>query len=71
MLVFATMAAGSIVAIPFAAGRANNEASPIFGVKIPPGYRDWRSPPNLSLPLPTRVPCLTWAGPSAGSTPLP
>ena len=42
MLVFATMAAGSIVAIPFAAGRANNEASPIFGVKIPPGYRDWR-----------------------------
>jgi hypothetical protein len=20
----------------------NNEASPIFGVKIPPGYRDWR-----------------------------
>ena len=42
MLVFATMAAGSIVAIPFAAGRANNEASPIFGVKIPHGYRDWR-----------------------------
>src|SRR5208283_405287 len=23
-------------------GQANGEAAPIFGVKMPPGYRDWR-----------------------------
>jgi hypothetical protein len=27
---------------PFAPGHAEDEASPIFGVRIPPGYRDWR-----------------------------
>jgi hypothetical protein len=42
MLLFATMAARALVVIPFAAGRPNKEASPIFGVKIPHGYRDWR-----------------------------
>ena len=25
-----------------ASGEADGEAAPIFGVKIPPGYRDWR-----------------------------
>ena len=25
-----------------ASGHADGEASPIFGIKIPPGYRDWR-----------------------------
>ena len=25
-----------------ASGHADDEASPIFGIKIPPGYRDWR-----------------------------
>ena len=42
ILAFAVMAACAIAAMLFATGRANNEASPIFGVKIPPGYRDWR-----------------------------
>jgi hypothetical protein len=42
ILVFAAMGACAIAAMLFAAGRADNEASPIFGVKIPPGYRDWR-----------------------------
>ncbi len=27
---------------PLASGRADEEAAPIFGIKIPPGYRDWR-----------------------------
>jgi hypothetical protein len=27
---------------PPASGRADEEAAPIFGIKIPPGYRDWR-----------------------------
>ena len=42
ILVFAAMAGCAIAAMLFAARRANHEASPIFGVKIPPGYRDWR-----------------------------
>ena len=42
ILAFAVMAACAIAAMLFATGRANNEASPIFGVKIPLGYRDWR-----------------------------
>jgi hypothetical protein len=25
-----------------ASGQADGEAAPIFGIKIPPGYRDWR-----------------------------
>ena len=25
-----------------ASGRADGEAAPIFGIKIPPGYRDWK-----------------------------
>jgi hypothetical protein len=26
----------------FSAGGADDQSSPIFGIKIPPGYRDWR-----------------------------
>jgi hypothetical protein len=25
-----------------AAGPADGETAPVFGIKIPPGYRDWR-----------------------------
>jgi hypothetical protein len=41
-LIAATMAVGVIGAVTFSAGGADDESSPIFGVKIPPGYRDWR-----------------------------
>ena len=36
--------AACIVALlpPAAAGRADNEAVPIFDIKIPSGYRDWK-----------------------------
>jgi Cytochrome P460 len=35
--------AGSVVAcMAPASGQADGEAAPIVGVKIPPGYRDWR-----------------------------
>jgi hypothetical protein len=27
---------------PPASGRADEEAAPLFGIKIPPGYREWR-----------------------------
>ena len=42
ILVSAATVACAIAAMLLAAGSANKEASPIFGVTIPPGYRDWR-----------------------------
>jgi hypothetical protein len=36
-----TAAACVIAALPFTAGRADDDASPIFGVKVPAGYRQW------------------------------
>jgi cytochrome P460 len=39
----AVMALAGVAAhMPPASGQADGEASPIFGIKIPPGYRDWR-----------------------------
>jgi hypothetical protein len=34
--------AGVIVRTGYATGQANGEAAPIFGIKIPSGYRDWK-----------------------------
>jgi len=34
--------AGAVVYIAPASGQAGGEAAPIFGIKIPSGYRDWR-----------------------------
>jgi hypothetical protein len=34
--------AGVVASMVPASGQADGEAAPIFGVKIPPGYRDWR-----------------------------
>jgi len=33
---------GVVVYIAHASGQADGDAAPIFGVKIPPDYRDWR-----------------------------
>jgi len=33
---------GVVVYMAHAAADADGEAAPIFGIKIPPGYRDWR-----------------------------
>jgi Cytochrome P460 len=33
---------GVIVYIAHASERADGEAAPIFGIKMPPGYRDWK-----------------------------
>ena len=45
-IVFALVAvaalAGVVASMAPASGQADQEAAPIFGVKIPPGYRDWR-----------------------------
>jgi hypothetical protein len=34
--------AGVVAGIASAFGQADGEAAPVYGVKIPPGYRDWR-----------------------------
>jgi hypothetical protein len=34
--------AGLVATMAPASGQADGETAPIFGVKIPPGYRDWR-----------------------------
>jgi hypothetical protein len=33
---------GVVVHMAQASGRTDGEADPVFGVKIPPGYRDWK-----------------------------
>ncbi len=41
--VFAAVAIACVVAsTSFTLGGAEDEGSPVFGIKIPPGYRDWR-----------------------------
>jgi hypothetical protein len=42
LLVAFAMVAGIVASTAPASGRADEEAAPIFGIKIPPGYRDWR-----------------------------
>jgi hypothetical protein len=39
---FAVSAASVIAEMPFNAGGADDDASPIFGVKLPAGYRQWQ-----------------------------
>jgi hypothetical protein len=41
-VIAAAMAASLSAAITFSAGAADDESSPIYGVKIPSGYRDWK-----------------------------
>jgi hypothetical protein len=41
LVAVATVAAVAATMVT-SSGRANEEASPIYGVKIPPGYRDWK-----------------------------
>jgi hypothetical protein len=41
-LVAVATLAGVVTFTPLASGHADQEAAPIYGVKIPPGYRDWR-----------------------------
>jgi hypothetical protein len=42
ILALAAIASASIISlVPVAAGQTDDDASPIFGVKIPQGYRNW------------------------------
>jgi hypothetical protein len=42
VLVAVVELAGVVAYMAPASGQADGEAAPIFGVKIPAGYRDWR-----------------------------
>jgi Cytochrome P460 len=42
LLVAVATVAGIVAFTAPASGHTDGEAAPIFGVKIPPGYRDWR-----------------------------
>ncbi|HEY6970418.1 MAG TPA: cytochrome P460 family protein [Candidatus Angelobacter sp.] len=42
ILVMAAIVICAIALMAFAAGRTDDEAAPISGIKIPPGYRDWK-----------------------------
>jgi Cytochrome P460 len=42
VLVSVGAVAGAIGYVTRASGEADGEAAPIFGITIPPGYRDWR-----------------------------
>src|ERR687883_2151378 len=42
VLVAGVALAGVVASMAPASGQADQEAAPIFGVTIPPGYRDWR-----------------------------
>ena len=42
VLVATAALAGVVAYMAPASGQADGEAAPIFGIKIPPGYRDWR-----------------------------
>lgn len=41
-LIAVATVAGIVAFKAHASGQADGEAAPIFGVKLPPGYRDWR-----------------------------
>src|SRR5271156_2960941 len=41
LLAVATLA-GMVASMPHAFGQSDGDASPIYGVKIPAGFRDWK-----------------------------
>jgi hypothetical protein len=42
LLVAVATLAGVVASLALASRRAADQAAPIFGVTIPPGYRDWK-----------------------------
>src|SRR5579863_2645693 len=42
LVVVVAAVAGVVASMAPASGHADDDAVPIFGIKIPPGYRDWR-----------------------------
>ena len=53
LLVALAMTAGILAVTATASGHADEEAAPIYGVKLPDGYRDWKmiSIAQVGVPL--------------------
>ena len=55
-LLLAVAALSSVVAyVPHASGQSDADSSPIYGVKIPAGYRDWKVIAVASLLVPGKL----------------
>jgi len=55
LLVVVAMTAGVAVSLAHATGQACEAASPIYGVTIPPGYRDWKLIAEAQLLVPGKT----------------
>ena len=55
LLVAIATVAGIVASTAPASGRADEEAAPIFAVKIPPGYRDWKMIAAAQLLVPGKI----------------
>jgi len=42
LLVAVVALTGAVIYVAQASGRADGQADPVFGITIPPGYRDWK-----------------------------
>ena len=42
LLIAVVTLAGAVAYMARASGQSDEEAAPLYGVKIPPGYRDWK-----------------------------
>src|ERR1700683_5387233 len=54
LLAVATLS-GIVAYMPRASGQADGDSSPIYGVKIPAGYRDWKVIAVASLLVPGKL----------------
>ena len=54
LLALATLA-GILACMPHASGQSDPDASPIYGVKIPAGFRDWKVIAVAQLVIPPKV----------------
>jgi hypothetical protein len=69
--------AGTIAFMTSASGETNGEAAPIYGVKLPAGYRDWTLISVATVGAPVNDPCAKLGNDvaikaySAGTLPFP
>src|SRR5580704_6932673 len=55
LLVAVAILIGTVVYMPHASGQSEGDSSPIYGVKIPAGYRDWKMIATAQLLVPGKV----------------
>src|ERR1700721_2881383 len=55
LLLAVVFLAGTIAQLPRASAQSDGDSSPIYGVKIPAGYRDWKVIAVAKLLIPTET----------------